>query len=218
MKKYFLIILLLQAVNVFALVPLKKGDVLNVWATHGLSFYQKPETNSKKLSTIAYGAVVTVTDADIEAKPKSISFETTGEEKSITLRSDWVKVKYNSLEGYVLNVYLSTMPCFKKVGTEFELEDAYLKRIYGEPKVIVKKTNVKNMPQLTTTKNYKGGIVQTELLSDGCFDVHLYLNNVSYQDGVLFEQTSLFSPDAATNIKVKNAKSGKVDISYCACD
>lgn len=222
MKKYFLIILLLQAFSLSASVPFKKGDVLNVWATHGLPLYNQPDSSSKKLMMIPYGVPVIIDDAGISAKPYSISFKSDDIKQTFVLKGEWLKIKCNNQTGYVFSGYLSKMPCFKKIvhgsESEFESEDVYLKRVYGEPKVVVKKTVVKTQPQVTTTKTYKNGIIQTEASYDSCFDVNLYLNHISYQEGLLFEQVSLFEPDAANDIKIKELKSGKIEISYYACD
>ncbi|RKR85570.1 hypothetical protein BDD43_5841 [Mucilaginibacter gracilis] len=215
MKKYFFIILLFQAFGLFASSPLKKGDVLNVWAVHGLPVYEK--VNGKQLLLIPYGEFITVDDGATTA-PISISIKGAEIKQPLVLKGQWVKIKYKNQVGFVFSGYLSKMPCFKKTGMDFEPDEAYLKRIYGTPKVTIKKTTVKKLSQVNTTKTYKNGIIETELASDGCIDVNLYLNNISYQDGILFEQASLFCPDAATNIKIQDLKNGKVAISYYSCD
>jgi hypothetical protein len=218
MKKYFLIILLLQAFNVFATVPFKRGDVLNVWATQGLPLYNKPETGSKKLITIAYASAVTIIDANIPAKPMTVLLKNNDSDKPFVLKAGWVKVEFNNLEGYVFGGYLSHLPCFKKNAVGFEAEATYLKRIYGQPKVVEKKSTVRKQPLIVTTTTYKSGITETVSNYDSCFDVQLYLTNVTYQEVLLYEQIALFDGDAANDIEIKDLKNGKFELSYNSCD
>lgn len=222
LKKYILLTFIaIQSLNLLA-NSFKKGDTVNVWSIDGLALHEKPELASQKSLTIPYGEKIIVADDEIATKKLSVNLNiaydpsNAGKDESYKLKGHWVKIHYNSHEGYVFSGYLSKMPCFKKAKHGFESDEAYLKRNYGEPITTIKKEKARKAT--TTTTKYKNGIVQIESTCEGCVNDELYLTNLSYQEALLFAKVWLFEGDAAEDIKIKLLKNGKIKISYDACD
>lgn len=106
-----------------------------VWAKSGLSLRLGANTTSEKISTIPYGATVDVLSFD------NNTF-TVEEFKGFTYTTNWVKVKYNEIEGYAFYGYLSMVKppqLNANASTEKGLLD-YLKHNYKvlEKKIISK--------------------------------------------------------------------------------
>jgi len=215
MKTYlFVTILSVLIFNSSGAKAFKKGDVLNVWAPGGLALYEKPEMTGKKLMTIPYASVVNITDASLPTKPVDLYFKNVDASKPFTLKADWVKVKYNNHEGYVINGYLSKTPCFKKAANRFEEDDAYLARNFGEPQASEKRTKT----TIVTTKTYKNGIIETETAKDQCISIEFYFPNATYADVLCFEQLSLTEADAVQDVKITDLRNGRFKLSYYSCD
>ncbi|MEO6521126.1 MAG: hypothetical protein ABIN91_05585 [Mucilaginibacter sp.] len=229
MKKYFLIILLFKCVNVFSSDSFKKGDVLNVWNISGIPLLHEPGKNDKLL-TIAYGASVTIIDVAVTTKSFTVPFVNQVTKHPYPLKGNWIKVSYGNKQGYVFSGYLSAMPCFLQDRSRysdsmdkgrvyfFEDDDTYLKRLYGKPKITIKKSIVRKQPLIVTTHTYKNGITEIVSEYDGCPDVSLYMNNLSFQEVLLFEEVWLFMEDAAQEVKAKQLNGGKIKLSYYSCD
>ena len=112
---YLLIVcLVINYATVKGAAKFKQGDQENVLLLKGLKLYQKPDSKSAHLSTVAYGATVEVlsSNADsLKAYSGKITNDTTP--VPVTLKGHWVKVKYGQKEGYAFDGYLSKMPCLK---------------------------------------------------------------------------------------------------------
>lgn len=192
----------------------KNGEQVNAWAVDGLPLKSQPNGGGKNLTIIPYGYSVTIIGSDSKNLPVRLKTSMYG--KIYNLKGTWLKVLYKGMEGYVFDGYLSKMPPFAKTkyGT-FESEEDYLKRVYGVKQE--KKITGKNNYEKITTQ-YKNGAKYVVSSSEGCFDVMMYLKNISYQEGLLVELVIHKDADAAEDFKVKQTKDGMVAISYYACD
>lgn len=211
-----LLVLFIQLlfIRTYAADGFKNGEQLNVWAVDGLPLQQEAGKAGKPIVIIPYGQRVTVLGYDKTKLP--VSIKTSNPERQFTLKGNWIKVSYNGKLGYVFDGYLSKMPPFIKArhyGLEEESE--YLKRNYGIDRI----KNVKGKDGFRqTTTYYKNGNVSIETFFDGCFAGEFYLKNITYREGILFEETSLKDGDAANEVKINQAKNGTIKISYTACD
>lgn len=135
-----LILILLSIINFHQLdqdeIPAKQEEskIYHVWAKNGLNLRTKPNLNGKIINHIPFGDSLTFLS---KTEQKYISkFVEIGEiEKNpILLQSNWVKVKYKNVEGFVINGYLLNLKCpDKNEGIE-----KYLIRIgkeYGSKKL-----------------------------------------------------------------------------------
>jgi hypothetical protein len=217
---YFLIVcLVVSFVTVNAATKFKQGDKVNVWVLKGLKLYQKPDSKSLQLATVAYGSTVEVlsNDADsLKAYNGKITNDITP--VPVTLKGHWVKVNYGQKQGYTFDGYLSKMPCLKLTNKYSEDVVEYVKRNYkGYTKKVSKKV-VEGTDFEETMYYYKGALILKKSSGDGCFDTEIFLKGVSYQDAHLFEKLYLNGADASQDIKVKQLKNNTVKISFYSCD
>lgn len=220
MKKYSLLVLLLfNAFNTFSKSAFKMHDTVNVWLMEGIhAYHDVSKSNKPSYLVIPYGAKVVVLDTTLSGKPVSKLFKNMVAKQPYSLTGYWVLVSYNHHKGLVFSGYLSKMPCFYKARLGFETEGSYLRRTFGKPKVIVKKTVVKHQPLIITTNTYNNGIKEIVTQYDGCSDVELHLNNITYQEALLFEEVWMQQGDAAEDIKIKMMANRRVRLSLSSCD
>lgn len=220
MKKYLLLLLLpLFSFTPFDANVFKPGDLVNAWDPKGIMLRRDIGMMSMQLGMIPYGSSVTILKVNVTGRKLNATFGSANNQYNFTVKTDFVKVKYNNEIGYVSGGYLSKMPCFKKAPHGFEEEDGYLQRNYGTPKV-TSKTYVKGKIKQTVTKRmYKNGFVTILSQADGCSDVKVrFPKGTSYHDAVLFEQSALFEADAANGIKITGGKNKPFTLIYNSCD
>jgi hypothetical protein len=201
-------------VNAYAADGFKNGELVNVWNKEGLPLKQQPGTAGKNILIIPYGQSVNIIEDAKPALAASVKINFYG--GIYKLKGNWVKVSYKGKQGYVFDGYLSKMPPLIKLKYgDFESEQDYLKRNYG----IVRVKHIKGKDDLK--KNmiyYKNGDISTETIFDGCFDIELYLKNITYQDAVLL----LLATYSDANIPTSDLKIKKINdvvkISYYFCD
>jgi len=220
MKRTILIfVLVFIVVSCFATNPFKKGDVVNVWSPKGLLLYDNFELNSKQIARIPYGTTVTIVEAGLSARAIPLIFETDNPKKPFVLQSDWVKIRYNDMEGYVPAGNLSKMLCFNRTSSGFETSENYLQRICGKPRV-GKRTGVIGKTKYTDTRKvYAGGYYTQSSQNGKCFENTIqFPQGTSYQDAILFEQVTLFDAKAVNDIKIFGAQIGRPTLRYYSCD
>jgi hypothetical protein len=204
----------LTFLNTYAADSFKNGEQLNVWNKEGLPLKQQPGVSGKNLLVIPYGQSVTLINDAKPSLPGTIKINFYG--GIYKLKGNWVKVAYKGKQGYVFDGYLSKMPpLIKPKYNLFESEQDYLKRNYG----IARVKHIKGKDDLQkNTIYYKNGNVSIETIFDGCFDIELYLKNITYQDAVLLLQATYSDADIPTSdLKIKKIKD-VIKISYYACD
>lgn len=160
--------------------PFYPGDTLYVWAKSGLNMRESNSKESKKISAIPFGAQVVALEYSsgieysVVISKRRTLFENTNhpvKAPEFAIRGNWLKVKFDNREGYVSDIYLSSLPVpkvefFEQVmqqtgkSLEFvELKETpreYLGRIFGQNKVI--ETNKTMNPEsVTTLVLYKNG-------------------------------------------------------------
>jgi Bacterial SH3 domain len=119
MKHSILFILLFYSVNTFAIDTYQYGDKLFVWAKSGLNIRKEPSPKGELVGKISFGKEITVIDEAIQTYPFSLevgklgTMEKTGSKKKLIFKGFWVKIRLDSVEGYVFDAYLSTLRPFK---------------------------------------------------------------------------------------------------------
>ena len=123
--------LLLQLSLVWLLLPnssfsineYQAGDTLYVWAYHGLNMRGAPSPGAAKLLAIPYGAKVIVLDS---IRVKSFSVK---EYFDFRIKGHWSKVRFDTLEAWVFDGYLSRYPALRHVkqhGSSVAIGEDYL--------------------------------------------------------------------------------------------
>lgn len=129
MKHILVLLLACWACSLRAIDKYAPGDVLHVWAVHGLSLRSGPSTGHAKRAMLPYGAKITVLDS---VRVKSLSVK---EYPGYTIRGHWTKVRFDTLEGYVFDGYLSHYPALRSNGGgNFEDFVTWATREFGTPK------------------------------------------------------------------------------------
>ena len=98
----------------------KQGDTLRIFALSGLKLRNEGNINSKVLSNIKFGEKVVIIDTfQFDSKKVQIIEEFSGQ---------WVKVKYDTLEGYTFDGFLSSLPMpktnLKKINSRMKADGA----------------------------------------------------------------------------------------------
>lgn len=129
MKHILILLLACWAASARAIGTYAPGDVLHVLAYHGLSLRSGPSTGHAKRATLPYGTKITVLDS-VRVKPFSVK-----EYPGYTIRGHWTKVRFDTLEGYVFDGYLSRYSAPRSNGRGgFEDFLTYATREFGTPK------------------------------------------------------------------------------------
>jgi hypothetical protein len=219
-KSLLLLALFAYTYTSLASAPLRINDIVNVWAIEGIKSYDDiPNANTTpNFTIIPYSTKVVIMDTSLSTETFTMPFKNAITKQTYYLKGYWVLVEYGRGDArgdyYVFSGFLSKMPCFKKGVHGFESDEAYLKRVYNEPLVTVKKVRSTTV----TTRTYKNNIIELESAADGCIGYTLQLSGITEQEAVLFEQVSLFEADAANDIKLRNLKNGSIRLSYNSCD
>jgi hypothetical protein len=107
----------------------EEGDTLNVFAESGLNLRLDGSITSKKIGLIPFGATVIVTN--------TFKFDEIYHDEIENLKGNWVQVRFDSLQGFVFDGFLSKLripdypineeECSEGIG----LIDTYLTKKYG---------------------------------------------------------------------------------------
>ena len=118
------------------------------WKGNALEIFEKPDIKSKVLTKIASGAVVNVTGAATSAAfpiylsyyGDTITTKTDENDKRFyTMNTTWVSVKFDNMQGYVPQAYLSHLPLKKLSESQREYKEGEnqllerLKFYFGKP-------------------------------------------------------------------------------------
>lgn len=98
----------------------KQGDTLKIFALSGLKLRNEGNTNSKVLTTIKFGEKVIILD--------TFQFDKKNVQIVEGFSGRWVKVQYDSLEGYTFDGFLSFLPMpktnLKKINIRMKADGA----------------------------------------------------------------------------------------------
>lgn len=124
-KTIFFVLLLFSTANGFT-QPLLTNETKYVWARSGLNLRKTPDFKGEKLTTLPYGAKVTLTEYPLVERgtndigeyeyPQTVTVTAlkwpgqNDPEMSYKVSGSWAKVRANNQEGYLFTGYLSTMP------------------------------------------------------------------------------------------------------------
>ncbi len=111
MKTYILLTISFLSFNAFGIISYAKGDKLYCWAKSGLTIRNEPGFKSSKIGLIPFNLSLTSQDfKDSQASDFPIVETYKGyntEIDTLQLFGKWVKVKFDEIEGYVFDAYLS---------------------------------------------------------------------------------------------------------------
>lgn len=116
----------------FSINSYQSGDTLFVWAYHGLNLRESPAASGTRRTTIPYGSSLVVLDS-VRVK----TFSTKEYHNQFQIKGYWSKVRFDTLEGWVFDGYLSRHPALRHFqrpkGRSPEPEEymAYGKRAWG---------------------------------------------------------------------------------------
>jgi Bacterial SH3 domain len=119
------LIFVILATNAYAINDYNLGDNLFIWAKNGLNIRKDPNSNSPIVGKLSFGKKIIVIDENLKRTPFSLeinkikelennnSEETIKEKKKsknrLIFNGFWVKIRFNNIEGYVFDAYLSTL-------------------------------------------------------------------------------------------------------------
>ncbi|MEP7197620.1 MAG: SH3 domain-containing protein [Saprospiraceae bacterium] len=83
-----------------------------VIANGGLNLRSKPSKNSKKITNIPFGSTIEYVSEKYFGNDSIIVLQSDSEEKEL-IKGNWVKVDYQKMRGYVLDIYLNYEPSNK---------------------------------------------------------------------------------------------------------
>jgi hypothetical protein len=195
MKNFLLIILSIIALNGFAQKEFYKGHNYYVWAYKGLNLRETAEIDSKVLTVIPYGAIVTI-DSLVDMKDMEVEIinsivisdrRTTNcglKEKTpnCVIKGKMVKVVFNGLAGFVFNGFLSELEPIYENHNIFNLGNAF-ETNYGVLAKLDK--SAKEDYDCNSQIIYKNGFVAYHNCGIGWWQRTFVIKDISFQEGLL---------------------------------
>jgi len=105
MIKCFSIVLVLLISSLFNGLR-AAGDIMYVWAIHGLDIRSEPDPNARKLGVLSYGDSLEIIEETINSYTNLYIINGDSERHPVYLKSKWVQIISNDIVGYVINGYL----------------------------------------------------------------------------------------------------------------
>ena len=121
---------LLMSVPCFGIIDYQPYDSLFIWAESGLNMREHSSSSAKVVTKIPFGAGVKCMGEKSwheyvygSQKIQDKTETSEGKPVQVTLKGNWVKVKYDGYEGYVFDAYLSKLkPPQKRNGNTYLFE------------------------------------------------------------------------------------------------
>lgn len=82
------------------------GDIMYVWAIHGLDIRSEPNPNARKLGVLRYGDSLEIIEESKNFYTNLYIINGDNERHPVYLKSKWVRINSNEVVGYVINGYL----------------------------------------------------------------------------------------------------------------
>ena len=192
----------------------KFGNRLFVASPKGLNLRAAPSSNSKILVELKYNSQITI----IDKLPftKSFTYSVTNfSNGTLEIKSFWVKISFNNLEGDVFDGNLTNYKYDAK-----GINEDYA-QIFGMPKVgsiVTYSEPVDGIKyeKITTKKIYPKVLEEVVIFFDGCYDVHQTFKNITFNEAYWLINKDMQDADAANEIKI-NKEKNSIIFTYVSC-
>ena len=190
-------------------------SILYNWAISGLNIRSADHINAEKISAIPYGEPVTLLDEPhgrgyLLTIEDVFSNEDSGDKSGMYVDGRWVKIRYNAVEGYVFNGFLSSLPPMKLINESSnnisspESFQRYLERNFGSN--YTGKEYAGSFYEFGKKEGYSNGAIYEKHGKEGWFEEVLILPDVTLNEGKLL---ILFIYDSVeTEVLDNDAKPG----------
>lgn len=196
------------------------GDTLYSWSDSALILYDNNEDQSKKIDQINPGEAIIVLQHSFwnDDTETSVPLQLNSEVKSlIKLKGRWLKVKYKDKEGYVLDVFLSRYPVYKKDESclDFVL-DCFIKHHFD----LIRTKHQEFEEEIIKEQYFSNGVFNKRIGTMACVFETYYLPNLSANEIIfLLKKSGLLNSDvfsSSEQIECNVAMDAKIILKFSA--